>query len=293
MSTPALDLPAGCMHSHRTAVNVLKSEGEWVVADLWSGQAVLCLAYLPRLFVLAFDLFPNRGKSLGCFVEGTLGTLPIFRASGLQFAGRVLDFRPCHVEMLPGRNICLRIPRFLSEVMLLALPLLHFVAGFLDVSVPFGSPVSRRHSGGSRGLGWLNRLTGGGERTDQADQEKGAEKGQAGKYSQGNSCCIWNQRKKGAIGLFQYWAAIAPLSCKVVDLTPGSREGVFYRYVGMFMTWVISGRMINNDVLVRWNRQPNVDLKADAMAMLLAWSDNGDAASRNAFIVCLQPFDLL
>ena len=97
---------------------------------------------------------------------------------------------------------------------------------------------------------------------------------------------------KSAIGLFQYSAAIAPLGCKVVDLAPGSRESVFYRYVGMFMTWVISGRMINNDVLVRRNRQPNVDLKPDAMAMLLARRDNGDPASRNAFIVCLQPFDL-
>jgi hypothetical protein len=37
-------------------------------------------------------------------------------------------------------------------------------------------------------------LAGGGKRTDQADQEKGAENGQAGKYSQGNSCCVWNQR---------------------------------------------------------------------------------------------------
>jgi len=92
--------------------------------------------------------------------------------------------------------------------------------------------------------------------------------------------------------LSQYSAAIAPLGCKVVDLAPGRRERVFYRRVGMFMTWVICGRMIDNDVLVRRNRQPDVDLKPDAMAMLLAWSDNGDAASRNALIVCLQPCDL-
>jgi hypothetical protein len=209
------------------------------------------------LFVLVFDLFPNRGEFPRRCVEGDLGTPPIFGASGLQFAGRVLDFRPCRVEILPGLDICLRIPRFLPEFMQLALPLLHFVAGILDVSVSFGFPVNRRrHSKGSGGLGWLNRLTGGGKCTDQADQEKGAENGQAGKYSQSNSCCRWNQRKKGAIGLFQYWAAIAPLGRKVVDLTPGSRESVFYRYVGMFMTWVICGRMIDNDVLVRRNRQP-------------------------------------
>jgi hypothetical protein len=42
--------------------------------------------------------------------------------------------------------------------------------------------------------------------------------------------------------------------------------------------------MIDNDVLVRRNRQPNVDLKSGAMAMLVAWSNNGYAASRNALV---------
>jgi hypothetical protein len=50
--------------------------------------------------------------------------------------------------------------------------------------------------------------------------------------------------------------------------------------------------MIDNDVLVRRNRQPNMDLKSGAMAMLVAWSNNGYAASRNALIVGFQTLDL-
>ena len=58
------------------------------------------------------------------------------------------------------------------------------------------------------------------------------------------------------------------------------------------MSCFIGGRMIDNDVLVRRNRQPNVDLKSGAMAMLVAWCYNGYTASRYALIVCFQSFDL-
>ena len=50
--------------------------------------------------------------------------------------------------------------------------------------------------------------------------------------------------------------------------------------------------MIYNDVFMRRYSQPDVDLKPDAMPMLVTWSDNRYAASRNAFIVRLQPLDL-
>ena len=82
-----------------------------------------------------------------------------------------------------------------------------------------------------------------------------------------------------------------PLSREVVDLAPSSDESVLDRCLGMFMPWVIGGRMINNDVLMRRYSEPNVDLKPDAMAMLVAWSDNRYAAARNAFVVRLQPLD--
>ena len=83
-----------------------------------------------------------------------------------------------------------------------------------------------------------------------------------------------------------------PLSGEVVDLAPSCGESVLDRCLGMFMPRVVRGRMINNDILVRRYRQPNVDPKPDAMAMLVTWRDNGNAASRNALIVGLEPLDL-
>ena len=49
--------------------------------------------------------------------------------------------------------------------------------------------------------------------------------------------------------------------------------------------------MIDNDVLVRRDGQPNVNLKASAVTMLLAWRDNGYATSCDVSIVDFQPFD--
>jgi hypothetical protein len=44
-------------------------------------------------------------------------------------------------------------------------------------------------------------------------------------------------------------------------------------------------RETDNDVFIRRNGQPNVDLKAGAMAMLMARRDYGYAATCNTFIV--------
>jgi hypothetical protein len=82
------------------------------------------------------------------------------------------------------------------------------------------------------------------------------------------------------------------LGRKVVDLTPNGCESLLNRHPGMFMTWVIGSRMINNDVLMRRYSNPNVDLKPNAMAMLVTRGDDGYAASRNAFIMRLQPLNL-
>jgi hypothetical protein len=82
------------------------------------------------------------------------------------------------------------------------------------------------------------------------------------------------------------------LSRQIVNLTASRCESVLDRYLSMFVRCSVSCRMIDNDVLVRRNRQPNVHLKFGAMAMLVAWSNNGYAASRNALIVCFQSFDL-
>ena len=76
-----------------------------------------------------------------------------------------------------------------------------------------------------------------------------------------------------------------------VNLTPSGRECVLDRYLCMFLPCLIGSRMVDDDVFVRRNRQPDMDFKSGAMAMLAAWSDNGYAASRNPLIVCLQPLD--
>jgi hypothetical protein len=60
----------------------------------------------------------------------------------------------------------------------------------------------------------------------------------------------------------------------------------------MLVPRVVNMRMVDDDIFVRRKRNPDVDLEAGAMAMLVAWRDNGYAASRDAPIVGFQPFDL-
>jgi hypothetical protein len=57
----------------------------------------------------------------------------------------------------------------------------------------------------------------------------------------------------------------------------------------MFMSCVISACVVYHNVFVRWNRQPNVDVKASAVAMLGARCDHLDAATGNTMIVYFQP----
>ncbi|MGA9953577.1 MAG: hypothetical protein WBQ22_10130, partial [Bradyrhizobium sp.] len=80
--------------------------------------------------------------------------------------------------------------------------------------------------------------------------------------------------------------------CKGVNLTPGGCESVPDRDFNVLVPRVINMRMVDDDIFVRWKRKPNMDLKSGAMAMLVAWGDNGYATSRDALIVSFQPFDL-
>jgi hypothetical protein len=57
----------------------------------------------------------------------------------------------------------------------------------------------------------------------------------------------------------------------------------------MFVSCVIGACVGHNNVLVRWNRQPNVDLKSDAVAMLVTGSDHLHAATCDALVMILQP----
>lgn len=80
--------------------------------------------------------------------------------------------------------------------------------------------------------------------------------------------------------------------CKSVNLTPSSRESVLDRDLNMFVSCVVDRRMIDDDVFLRRNSQPNMDLKSGAVAMLMAWRNNGHATSGDVVIVGFQPFDL-
>jgi hypothetical protein len=79
---------------------------------------------------------------------------------------------------------------------------------------------------------------------------------------------------------------------KSVNLTPGGRESVPDRDFNVFVPRVVDMRTVDDDIFVRRNREPDMDLESGAMAMLMARSDNGYATSRDALIVSFQPFDL-
>lgn len=82
------------------------------------------------------------------------------------------------------------------------------------------------------------------------------------------------------------------LRSKGIDLAPKRRECVSYGDLSMLVACVIRSCLVDDDVLVRRNRQPDVDLKPDAVAMLVAGCDHLDAATCNPVIMGFQPPDL-
>ena len=80
--------------------------------------------------------------------------------------------------------------------------------------------------------------------------------------------------------------------CKGVNLTPGDRESVPDRDFNVFVPRVVNRRLVDDDIFVRWKRKPNMALESGAMAMLMAWCDDGYTTSRDPLIVGFQPFDL-
>jgi hypothetical protein len=49
--------------------------------------------------------------------------------------------------------------------------------------------------------------------------------------------------------------------------------------------------VVHDNVFVRRNRQPNVDLKSDAVAMLVTGSDHLHAATCDALVVIFEPLN--
>ena len=82
------------------------------------------------------------------------------------------------------------------------------------------------------------------------------------------------------------------LRCKRIDLTPKRCERILYGDLSMFVPRVIRACLVHDNVFVRRHRQPNVDLKPDAVTMLVAGCDHLDAATCNSLVVDFKPFDL-
>ena len=55
------------------------------------------------------------------------------------------------------------------------------------------------------------------------------------------------------------------------------------------MSRVISACVVYHDVFVRWNRQPDVDLKAAAVATLVTRCDHFHAATGNTMTMGFEP----
>jgi hypothetical protein len=78
---------------------------------------------------------------------------------------------------------------------------------------------------------------------------------------------------------------------KAIDLASGRGKCIFDRRLGVFMPSIIERCMADHDAFVRRNCQPDVDLEAGAVAMLVTRGDHLYAAACNALIVCFQPLN--
>jgi len=76
---------------------------------------------------------------------------------------------------------------------------------------------------------------------------------------------------------------------KIIELAPGISKRILDRGLGMFVPWIMRRCMVDDDVSVWRNCEPDMNLEAGAVAMLVAWGDDLHAATRNALCMCFQP----
>jgi hypothetical protein len=81
------------------------------------------------------------------------------------------------------------------------------------------------------------------------------------------------------------------LLLEFVELTPGSREGILDRDLGMCVPIIIRGRVADHDVVVGRQRQKDMNLKAYPVSMAVARTDDGYPARGNAMIVLFKPLE--
>jgi hypothetical protein len=66
-------------------------------------------------------------------------------------------------------------------------------------------------------------------------------------------------------------------------------ERIFDRDFNMFVPIVVSGRVIDDNIFVRWNCNRDVDMEAATVTVLVARRDHNYAASNDVVIVLFQP----
>jgi hypothetical protein len=81
--------------------------------------------------------------------------------------------------------------------------------------------------------------------------------------------------------------------CEIIDLPPSGGERILDGCLNMLMPYIFRRRVVDENVFVRRNCKPDMDLKPGAVTVLVTRRDDSDAASDDAMIVFLQPIYLM
>jgi len=76
---------------------------------------------------------------------------------------------------------------------------------------------------------------------------------------------------------------------EVIDLPSSGGKRIFDGYLNMLVPCVVRRRVVDDNIFVRRNCKPDMDLEPRTVTMLPARRDHSHAASDNAMIVFLQP----
>ena len=80
---------------------------------------------------------------------------------------------------------------------------------------------------------------------------------------------------------------------EVIDLTSSRGERILDGSLNMLVPCILRRRVVDENVFVRRNGKPDMDLEPSTVTMLVARRDHSHAASDNMMIVSLQPVYLM
>jgi hypothetical protein len=81
--------------------------------------------------------------------------------------------------------------------------------------------------------------------------------------------------------------------CEVIYLPPSGGERILDGCLNMLVPCILRRRVVDENVFVRRNCKPDMDLKPGTVTMLVARRDHSYAASNDAIIVFLQSIYLM